>query len=349
MQLGHLSAERRIDFLPASLTREFRFDSRRNHANGVLSRFLSVTQFGNVMLARAAGFLRIEHRADQQTACPAGTTSNTSGATSCFSIVPSAPGIGAAIAGNAQAQIPFTVPMQNGGSPILDYTVTCIGPNTVMATGTVSPLVVSPLTNMQLYSCSITARNANGSGTASATTNVTPQSGALLALSSVVSRKFHTSVGLLDIPVDRNPIIGGPVSVEPRFIGSGHTIVFQFNNTVTGAGMVTTTSGNATATSTGTNEVLVTLTNVPDNSRATVTLTNVPSANGSAGGSVSIGFLVGDVSNSRSVNASDIAAIKAHLNQIPNTATARFDLNASGTVNATDVSAAKARAGIVLP
>ena len=265
-----------------------------------------------------------------------------------FATAPGVPTAVTATAGNAQASVNFSAPASNGGSPITGYSATCTGPATVSVSAAFAPIVVAPLTNGGAYSCTVVATNAIGSSMPSASVNVMPANNVALALSSVVSRKVHTNVGPLDIPIDRNPIIGGPVSVEPRFIGSGHTIVFQFNNTVTGAGMVTTTSGNATPTFSG-SEVLVTLTNVPDNSRATVTLTGVPSANGSADGSVSIGFLVGDVSNSRSVNASDIAAIKAHLNQIPNTATARFDLNASGTVNATDVSAVKARAGIVLP
>jgi hypothetical protein len=86
---------------------------------------------------------------------------------------------------------------------------------------------------------------------------------------------------------------------------------------------------------------------VADNTRLTLTLSGL---NGSGTAFASLGFLVGDVTNSRSVNAADISAVKANVNKTVNSdAIAKFDLNANGTVTQSDVSAVKARSGLVLP
>ena len=103
----------------------------------------------------------------------------------------------------------------------------------------------------QLYSCSATARNANGSGPASATVNVTPLLNAPLALNSVWSRKNHPVAGVQEIQIDTNVPLGGLVTVEPRLIGAGHQIVFRFNNTVTAVASSAVTTGSATHTING--------------------------------------------------------------------------------------------------
>jgi hypothetical protein len=54
---------------------------------------------------------------------------------------------------------------------------------------------------------------------------------------------------------------------------------------------------------------------------------------------------VGDVNNSRSVNSSDINAIKTRSGQVVDTSNFKFDLNASGGINTTDINAAKTRSG----
>ena len=89
------------------------------------------------------------------------------------------------------------------------------------------------------------------------------------------------------------------------------------------------------------------MTGIPDKSRVKVTLSNV---NGVAGSyPVSLGFLVGDVTNNRVVNAGDIAAIKARTNATLGSTNFRFDVNANGTITTQDVSMVKARAGVSLP
>ena len=107
--------------------------------------------------------------------------------------------------------------------------------------------------------------------------------------------------------------LSGAMTVEPRLIGNGHTVVFHFNNTINAVGGVTGTNGSVNPQS------------------------------------VSMGFLIGDFNSTRSVNASDINSVKARSGQTSNATNFKFDVNASGGISSTDVSAVKARTGLVLP
>jgi hypothetical protein len=268
--------------------------------------------------------------------------------------VPGAPTLNSAVPGDTQITALFSPPASDGGSAITLYTVTCTAAMqpTRSNTGTASPIAVSALTNEVAYACSVAATNAVGSGSASNTVMVTPSATAPLALIAVQSRKTHAAAGTFDLAVDTVPVITGAVTVESRAIGAGHSIVFLFNKTITATGTASAvdtmaaTIGSASATMAG-NEVVVALTGVPDNRRATVSLDGV---NGEVNNfPVSVGFLVGDVNNTRSVNASDISGVKARSGQTTSAANFKFDLNASGGINATDISAVKARSGLVLP
>ena len=160
-----------------------------------------------------------------------------------------------------------------------------------------------------------------------------------LALVAVKSRKTHGLAATYDLAVN--------AMVEPRTIGSGHRIVFQFNGPVTSVASVAVTPvGNASATASG-NEVAVILSGIPDNQRVTVSLTGING--GATTAEASIGFAVGDINNTQSINASDISGLKARTGSIATGANFRFDLNLSGTIDATDISAVKARSGSVLP
>ena len=172
-----------------------------------------------------------------------------------------------------------------------------------------------------------------------------------LALLGVQSRKTHGAV-FFDLPIDVAPLIGGLITVEPRTIGAGHTIVFQFDRPISTPGIasaIDTNSasiGNASVMMSG-SDVMVTLANVPDNKRVTVSLGNVNAAGVNA--SASLGFLVGDVNNSRAVNSSDISGVKARSGQSTDSSNFKFDLNVSGSINSSDISAVKARSGLALP
>ncbi|CAN7658337.1 YHYH protein [Pseudoduganella sp. LjRoot289] len=90
------------------------------------------------------------------------------------SSVPGAPVIGAATAGDGSASIAFTA-SSGGGAAATGYVASCSGGGAVQtATGTASPLAVTGLSNGTAYACTVTAKNAAGTGAASASVSVTP-------------------------------------------------------------------------------------------------------------------------------------------------------------------------------
>ena len=234
------------------------------------------------------------------------------------------------------------------GTAINLYTASCVdGANTFTATRITSPITVTGLLNGTNYTCTVNATNAVGTGGPSAPVNVTPDANAPLTVVSAVSRKIHGGAGTFDLDIALAPNPASAVTVDPRSIGSGHMIVFQFNAPISSPGTVSVAPiGAATATFLG-NEVMVTLTNLPDNQRVTITLANVNSSVNPP--ATSVGFLVGDVNNTRSVNSSDISGVKARSGQTTTAANFKFDLNATGAINSSDISAVKARSGLTLP
>jgi hypothetical protein len=88
-------------------------------------------------------------------------------------VVPGAPTIGLATAGDGRISVGFTAPASNGGAAIISYTATC---GTVTGTGAASPVTVSNLVNGTAYTCTVYATNSVGNGAASAASNsVTPK------------------------------------------------------------------------------------------------------------------------------------------------------------------------------
>jgi hypothetical protein len=168
------------------------------------------------------------------------------------------------------------------------------------------------------------------------------------------SRKFHgNGIGQKDLPLVDAPI-GGNFTVEPRQAAGGHQIVFRFSapvNSVIAVGAVDAAMaaiGSATPSFSG-NDLIVTLTGVPDNVRLTVTASGV---NGIIGlnAAHAVGFMVGDVSGSRKINAADIAAVKARQTADLNTGSNYlFDLNLSGTMSSADITIVKSASGREMP
>jgi len=263
---------------------------------------------------------------------------------------PDAPVNVVATAGNGQAIVTFAAPASDGGEPITSYTVVA-SPGSASASASASPVVVTGLSNGTAYSFTVTATNSAGTGPASIASNSVTPSALAGSLVSVQSRKTHGVAGNFGLTIDGNIPVGGAVTVEPRAIGSGHRIVFTFNNPVTSTGSVSLVntpgpSGSAAAVIDN-NTVVVTLTGLADNARATVSLTGV---NNTLNTSVSLGFLVGDVNGLRSVTASDLSAIKASIagSQPVTAQNFRHDINTSGTISGSDLSAARVRAGQIL-
>jgi hypothetical protein len=266
-------------------------------------------------------------------------------------VPPGAPTLNSVTAGNTQATAFFTAPASSGSSPITLYTVQCpdlaaVQP-TVFNTGTSSPITVMGMVNGVTYRCGVIATSAAGGSAPSNLINVTPSASPALGLVSVDSRKTHGGVIEYRLPISVGPALNGAISVEPR-TGSTHKLVFTFNATITSVVSATSSVGTASVSFSGT-EVAVVLSGVPDNSRVAVTLNNV---NGSVNATANVGFLVGDVSNSRGISAVDIAALKARsgtaLTASPSDPNARFDVTTNGNIGNADITAVKSKSGVTL-
>ncbi len=113
---------------------------------------------------------------------------------------PTAPGapIGvAAAAGSAQAQVSWSAPLSNGGSPITGYVVTPYTGSTaktpVVFNTTATTQTITGLTNGTAYTFKVAARNAIGTGAqSSASSPVTPVAAAGLQATAIVSGYAHS-------------------------------------------------------------------------------------------------------------------------------------------------------------
>ena len=262
------------------------------------------------------------------------------------STAPGAPTIGTGVAGNTQATVNFTAPANTGGLTIASYTASCNG---ITNTGTGSPITVSGLTNGVTYTCSVQATNGAGTSVSSGTVMITPV--AIAFTGNVFSRKLHGAF-TGNLPVDETAAFNA-ATIEPRGIGSGHQIVFVFNNPVSSATTSVTDAadmpiaGASASPSFNGNELIVTVTGVADKARVKVKATGV---NGALNVETPIAFLYGDVNQTGKVTAADIAAIKAKSGAVTVDGTTYLrDINVNGGINATDVSTVKAKAGNVLP
>jgi hypothetical protein len=198
------------------------------------------------------------------------------------------------------------------------------------------------------------AGNTNYNPAPEVTQSITISAPLITFTGNAYSRKTHgNGVGVKDLPL-ADATINGAFTVEPRTAGGGgHQIVFRFTNPVTSVTSVSVTDatlanvGNPGVAFAG-NDLIVTLNGVGDTTRLTVSVAGVNSING-LNVSRAVGFLVGDVNQTRAVTAADIAAIKVRTSPLVDDSNYQFDINLSGKIDGADVSVVKARAGRVIP
>jgi hypothetical protein len=161
-------------------------------------------------------------------------------------------------------------------------------------------------------------------------------------LQSVVSRKTHGAAGNFDIPL---PLTGTP-GLETRGTGSAsnvYTLIYTLGGVPSSAGTASVTQGTAaaatTATGPGPNQVTVTVSGVPTAQHLMVNLSAVQIVNGGSltDLTVPMDVLVGDVNQSRHVDAGDVGAVQRQNSQPVTSSNFRMDVNASGHIDAADV------------
>jgi hypothetical protein len=178
---------------------------------------------------------------------------------------------------------------------------------------------------------------------------VTSAAGPAPVFQSALSRRVHGAAGTFDIPLSTADVHNP--TTEPRQ-GPAQTIVFTFDKPISAA-TASITEGTATAgtpTFSG-NDVVVGLTGVTDQQYVTVSLTNVASSDGGTGGtgSVRVGFLVGDVNQTRVVSVADLGLVNQQLSQVTTAANFLKDVNASGTLTVADKGITNANLTRALP
>ena len=240
-------------------------------------------------------------------------------------------------------------------SPMAGGTVNCTSPvnHGATTTCTATPNAGYTLSNISGCNGMASTMSPYTTGAITAACAVTATFTANITFQSAVSRKNHgAAAGDRDITLLHAEPIGGNVTAEPRAAQSGgHLIVFIFSSTVNSHATPVIVDGASVSitpisVTPVANELRIVLPALPDGSRADVRVSGV---NGVLDVATTIGFLYGDVTNSRMVTAADIAATKAASNLGFNATNFRADINLNGTINAIDVSAIKSRAGQVLP
>jgi hypothetical protein len=185
-------------------------------------------------------------------------------------IVPAAPTIGTATAGDRQASVGFSAPSFTGGTQITGYTVTA-SPGGLTGTGSASPIAVTGLTNGTSYTFTVKASNSVGTGPASAASNsVTPN----LPMTRTVTSTSDSGPGSLrQMLADANP--GDSIFFDTSLNGQTITLLspIAISNAVTISG-----PGAANLTISGNQSVRI----FEVKGSAALTLQNLTLADGSA-------------------------------------------------------------------
>ena len=131
-------------------------------------------------------------------------------------VVPNAPGIGLATAGDESAVIRWTAPNFDGGTPIFGYEVQVLDPDTSIAVGVdatgpeASEMTMTGLSNGVSYSFWVRAVNAAGASEFSAMSNVVvPTAGSTTPTPTPTDTATPTPTNTTPTPTDTTPAPGG--------------------------------------------------------------------------------------------------------------------------------------------
>ncbi len=146
------------------------------------------------------------------------------GAASAASSVPGIPAIGSPVAGNAQATVNFSPPVDVGGSAITNYLVTS-SPGGNAAIGATSPITVTGLSNGTSYTFSVAAANAAGFGAASPTSAAVTPLGNLLAPNLNLATGWNLLGNGLEAPIPVATTFSDPTKVSTvwKWVTAGST------------------------------------------------------------------------------------------------------------------------------
>jgi titin len=131
--------------------------------------------------------------------------------------IPAAPtGVVASLAGSGEASVTWAAPVDDGGAPILRYTVTASPGGATATTSTGTTVTVTGLTNGTSYSFTVVAANSAGTGPASAPSNAFTPITAPAAPTNVSGQPGdqHVTVSWL-APASLSPILGYVVTATP--------------------------------------------------------------------------------------------------------------------------------------
>lgn len=152
---------------------------------------------------------------------------------SVAAVVPGAPTIGTATAGNTQATVGFTAPAFTGGASITSYSATA---NPGGATGTCasSPCTVTGLTNGTGYTFTVTATNSAGTGSASAASgSVTPHASQTITFNNPGAQNFGTSPTLTATASSALPVSFSSSTTGVCTVTTGGVLTFVSAGTCT--------------------------------------------------------------------------------------------------------------------
>lgn len=139
-------------------------------------------------------------------------------------VVPTAPTIGTAVAGDGQVTVPFTPPSSNGGATITNYRVTASTGQT--ANGAASPITIT-MPNGVAATFTVQAQNSAGFGAASAASNsVTPVAVAVARKACILLNGELVVIPDNLLGTGKKPIVWISGRLRQRVASEGTPIVF---------------------------------------------------------------------------------------------------------------------------